>query len=1234
MSNNRVFLKALGNVESGNRPSAMNPESSATGEIQMMWSQWGDKIKKFSGNPNLTREDYANDPDLQNKWADYYVNTVLTPESEKLQKRFPQQLKQRGLTDPEDIKTLLHFQGYPRSSQYLRKGQELKTKEKNLPIKEYLKRAKQKREELKIPTKETPVIPPQDIGMPITENKEEPSLWEKGTKAVSDILFPAAYASGGESIKSLPRAVPELPDDEIIPEGFTREEWQEAKGQEELKQAEIKGAAGVEALEQKQAKEEQFARDQAKAFNRPFTETQYVKKQEAEKQTQANINKQIDTASKLEQYGERPPGFESDEEWIAANEAESERKRVAEEAAVEAKKMSKPEVIGRAAIQGVTFDFADELEAAVKSVFTGKPYKTTVEEARIPYRRAAEERPGLYYGTAITTGALSSFIPVYGWAGRSAEIANAARIAKEAGTAAARTKVIGETVKGATQVGAITAAGATEKSITEQPLEFAREVGAGAAISGATGALLGKASDFISNDPKIQSGLSKIGKVAKETVEQIIGKSQKWQVPEFAGRPDKQRIVNQIVKEGMSAQLTDQQIANNIGLQFNELSPETLQKIVNPPGLRENIRQRIAGSKAATEFLDRPEQLERAERISERGEQTTEMARAKADIALAEQTVEQTKNRRQQVMQVGEKLITDQEKKLQDLERRYKLETNTVRKAAIQRERDAARIEISAAKDTLLKQRKIDQLESIIEDNQKIVNTGLDAVKRSRTTEHLQQVQGIADNLEGQAQNLASQRTKIINSLAQEESTPDMIAAFQSVRDSVDAQISKNGMEDIRDKFFEYAFKGDPRARKISRHIDALESNAKNIKIKEENAKIAAANKGKPVEQQQPLRELIPINEEDLVAPSTKDVVEALFIANKKISSPESGNPAANIKRELSEIVQEHMRLVNEDVYITQRALAKVKSQLQTLYTDSGLYRSRYVPKVGKTGRITAVKTPFIKKDIPDFTQVSEKYTGVLEEIGVPVADMKTTATLKPTAKTQNAEQAQILEQMGFGRGVEPVGQARQKITQSTQEISQLESQITQLDDLITNLKASSRTGKIEDRAKKQALLEDLTTKKNQITDYIARKKLQQGRIEKQYLTPAEEAATAQVESAKAKQATLAETERGLRQTYGELTDQPVTARDVGQAGVVAAQKGIPYNILKVVVPSPQTRIKAYNAIKRNFANPSLNAAVRMALEKPVTLSVVRGLAEMHKISEPALIDTLEKSGVVIESEE
>jgi len=138
------WLEGIAAVETGGEADpykARNPETSAVGKHQFIWSFWGDKskhIQKFAQNPNLTIDDFMNDPDLQERYVRYYYKDQVKNQANNLATKYKDQLKARGIRDVNDVKAIIHFRGYDTAEQYLKTGIEPKTEAKNKTIPQYL----------------------------------------------------------------------------------------------------------------------------------------------------------------------------------------------------------------------------------------------------------------------------------------------------------------------------------------------------------------------------------------------------------------------------------------------------------------------------------------------------------------------------------------------------------------------------------------------------------------------------------------------------------------------------------------------------------------------------------------------------------------------------------------------------------------------------------------------------------------------------------------------------------------------------------------------------------------------------------------------------------------------------------------------------------------------------------------------------------------------------------------
>lgn len=95
---------------------AENPNSSAVGKYQLLWNFWGGRIREFANNPELTKDDFLNDPKLQERYMDHYIKTVLIPETKKLVNRHIESHKYKF----ETLMALLHFKGYSGSVKWIK----------------------------------------------------------------------------------------------------------------------------------------------------------------------------------------------------------------------------------------------------------------------------------------------------------------------------------------------------------------------------------------------------------------------------------------------------------------------------------------------------------------------------------------------------------------------------------------------------------------------------------------------------------------------------------------------------------------------------------------------------------------------------------------------------------------------------------------------------------------------------------------------------------------------------------------------------------------------------------------------------------------------------------------------------------------------------------------------------------------------------------------------------------
>ena len=220
---------------------------------------------------------------------------------------------------------------------------------------------------------------------------------------------------------------------------------------------------------------------------------------------------------------------------------------------------SKLGAVGLGAVQGLTFGFADELEAVASSALGEETYQQAVEEARKKYKLAEKERPYEYGGAELATGVATTFIPGVGLAGRVAQAggkglgaAISAKRGIEAGTKAAR--AIEAAATGAIG-GGIGAVGTSEadvlsKRTLESAGELAADVGTGATLGAGLGAGLSRVidSDVVQKAGKAISE-SKVGRGIKDLRDRILagGKENLEESQMFIGKPEKVKEIEDVV---------------------------------------------------------------------------------------------------------------------------------------------------------------------------------------------------------------------------------------------------------------------------------------------------------------------------------------------------------------------------------------------------------------------------------------------------------------------------------------------------------------------------------------------------------------------------------------------------------------------------------------------------------------------------------------------------------------
>ena len=215
-------------------------------------------------------------------------------------------------------------------------------------------------------------------------------------------------------------------------------------------------------------------------------------------------------------------------------------------------------------LQGLTFGFADEMEAGLRSILGNKTYEENLPIARKGYKEAQEDQPWTYGGSELGVGIASSFIPVVGQLGAAGVAARAGKAAKDVITAkkgveaASKGARAAEVLASGAVGGGLGSVGTSEadllaKQTPEAAAELAKDIGTGAL----TGAAFGKATQSFGDSETTQKIAKRIReskpvKAAENLLDTAIsgGKDAVEQGRIFIGKPEKVKEVEQAFKAG------------------------------------------------------------------------------------------------------------------------------------------------------------------------------------------------------------------------------------------------------------------------------------------------------------------------------------------------------------------------------------------------------------------------------------------------------------------------------------------------------------------------------------------------------------------------------------------------------------------------------------------------------------------------------------------------------------
>lgn len=900
----------------------------------------------------------------------------------------------------------------------------------------------------------------------------------------------------------------------------------------------------------------------------------------------------------------------------------------------EPEKSSVPEVIAateddvteleatlRGVAAGLTFDLADDVIAAFQSLGSSETFQQKLQKQKKQEELAAKKFPVQYYGAMGVGGAASMFIPGVGPIANTARAVSAAKALKAAkaaknaaGIAVARRALTKELVKGGAATGALSGFGASEK---ESSLDVAADMLTGAATGGVLGAAVPRSAEAVGEGAKRVGraalekypGLKPIAEGIGEGVEKAKGAIQKtwegdrWQVPEFAGRPDKQRRVDEIVKQGKDLDLTDRQILNNIAVEFRELSRDTLENIFEQKGVAGTFKRLIAGSQEAAEFIDRPEQMAYAEEAM-KGE-TAAMAKQAKDIELTKGKIAEKADVKTQLSRESQDITQKLGEKRRELQQRWET-ADVAEKQRINQE--IAKVDNTEKQlKSVIEQRKtlIDQYEQADKDMIQTVKTEMEKAAKTRSDESLAKIGQIERELDARVKQLGQERSALVESLMDTPATEaEMQAAFNMKR-NLQQMFEGEGLGREGRQALDSAFGGDERLARVKRFFDIKEAqrqfdvNQANLEWNKKNGfwdekKMVVKPGGKPAKAMMP--DARPeLTEADV--PAVGELVGAMYAANAKVSSAATGTPLANVKRQVGITVQEGMKDLNTDAYALQRYLNRSKSELETLRA-SPLFESRKIPFEGQTGRIATPTKRLIKTEIPqNYAKSAKQYRGIM-------------STITQGESMEAADVARAMKAAKEGLPVKP----SPRIGQLQREVGDIESRIAELADerqrILDEQKVQTAGVKLARGEEKRAAIGETVKSKLEL-----RNRLRQIDDEVSKLND-------QLTAQGRRKAEMGETEAQLITTLRGAEGVPTSARDIAQFGTIAAKGEVPW-ISGKLLPSPRARIEILNNIKTQFANPSLNSAVRVALERPITTEVIRSLAQTHGVPEDQLTEVI-----------
>lgn len=139
------------------------------------------------------------------------------------------------------------------------------------------------------------------------------------------------------------------------------------------------------------------------------------------------------------------------------------------------------ESVGRGALQGATFGFADEIAGALGAAFGDKTYQQARDESRAKFKAAEDENPKAYMAGDLGGGLATAFVPGLGEVGAAEKVGEGASLGAQ----------VAKGIESGAKFGAVQGLGSSNADLTQGDFKGAiADTVKGAAVGGVAGGIL------------------------------------------------------------------------------------------------------------------------------------------------------------------------------------------------------------------------------------------------------------------------------------------------------------------------------------------------------------------------------------------------------------------------------------------------------------------------------------------------------------------------------------------------------------------------------------------------------------------------------------------------------------------------------------------------------------------------------------------------------------------------